>query len=170
MPNFAGNQWSASGSAVDRPHLRSSSSPSLLSESSESEDIGVTGLGVRGVASQSLPSVRQLSGAATGVFSGEGKGGTGGGLTVFVGVGSGAFAGLGLDGGFVGLASEVGVTGASGAGALEAAQPMLFGAAGKCLGVLPPRARQRGLVWSGTSVLWSGARCFYAVRSTKARN
>ena len=170
MPNFAGNQWSASGSAVDRPHLRSSSSPSLLSESSESDDRGVTGLGVRGVASQSLPSVRQLSGAATGVFSGEGKGGTGGGLTVFVGVGSGAFAGLGLDGGFVGLASEVGVTGASGAGGLEAAQPMLFGAAGKCLGSLPPRVRQWGLVWSGTSVLWSGARCFYAVRSTKARN
>ena len=123
---------------------------------------GVTGRGVLGVASQSLPSVRQLSGAATGVFSGEGKGGTGGGLTVFVGVGTGAFAGLGLDGGFVGLASEVGVTGASGAGALEAAQPMLFGAAGKCLGVLPPRARQRGLVWSGTSVLWGVARRSYA--------
>ena len=172
MPNFAGNQSSASGSAVDLPHLRSSSSPSLLSSESESEDIGVTGRGVLGVASQSLPSVRQLSGAATGVFSGEGKGGTGGGLTVFVGVGlaTGAFAGLGLDGGFVGLASEVGVTGASGAGALEAAQPMLFGAAGKCLGSLPPRVRQGGLVWSGTSVLWSGARCFYAVRSTKARN
>jgi len=84
----------------------------------------VTGLGVRGVASQSLPSVRQLSGAATGVFSGEGKGGTGGGLTVFVGVGTGAFAGLGLDGGFVGLASEVGVTGASGAGGLETEQPI----------------------------------------------
>ena len=129
MPNFAGNQSSASGSAVDRPHLRSSSSPSLLSESSESEDIGVTGLGVRGVASQSLPSVRQLSGAATGVFSGEGKGGTGGGLTVLVGVGAatGAFAGLWLDGGFVGLASEVGVTGASCAGALEPAQPILVG-------------------------------------------
>ena len=69
----------------------------------------MTGLGVRGVASQSLPSVRQLSGAATGVFcSGDFccKGGTGGGLTVFVGVGfvsMGAFAGLGLDGGFVGL-------------------------------------------------------------------
>ena len=156
MPNFAGNQSSASGSTLVRPHRRSSSSPSLLSESSESDDRGVTGLGVRGVASQSLPSVRQLSGAATGVFSGEGKGGTGGGLTVFVGVGAfatGAFAGLGLDGGFVGLASEVGVTGASGAGALEAAQPMLFGAAGKCLGALPPRVRQRGLVWSGTSVL-----------------
>ena len=155
MPNFAGNQSSASGSTLVRPHRRSSSSPSLLSESSESDDWGVTGLGVRGVASQSLPSVRQLSGAATGVFSGEGKGGTGGGLTVFVGVGAatGAFAGLGLDGGFVGLASEVGVTGASGAGALEAAQPMLFGAAGKCLGVLPPRVRQRGLVRTGTSVL-----------------
>ena len=157
MPNFAGNQSSASGSTLVRPQRRSSSSPSLLSESSESDDWGVTGLGVRGVASQSLPSVRQLSGAATGVFSGEGKGGTGGGLTVFVGVGSGAFAGLGLDGGFVGLASEVGVTGASGAGALEAAQPMLFGAAGKCLGALPPRVRQGGLVWTGTSVLWSVA-------------
>jgi len=92
----------------------------------------VTGLGVRGVASQSLPSVRQLSGAATGVFcSGDFccKGGTGGGLTVFVGVGAatGAFAGLGLDGGFVGLASEVGVTGASGAGGLDTEQPMLLG-------------------------------------------
>ena len=30
-----------------------------------------------------------------------------------------------------------------------------FGAAGKCLGALPPRVRQGGLVWSGTSVLWS---------------
>ena len=170
MPNFAGNQLSASGSAVDRPHRRSSSSSSESSEeSSESDDWGVTGLGVRGVASQSLPSVRQLSGAATGVFSGEGKGGTGGGLTFFTGVGTGAFAGLGLDGGFVGLASEVGVTGASGAGALEAAQPMLFGAAGKCLGVLPPRARQRGLAWSGTSVLWSVARRSYAVRSTSGQ-
>ena len=168
MPSFAGNQSSASGSAVDLPHLLSSSSPSESSEeSSESDDRGVTGRGVLGVASQSLPSVRQLSGAATGVFSGEGKGGTGGGLTFFTGVGTGAFAGLGLDGGFVGLASEVGVTGASGAGALEAAQPMLFGAAGKCLGVLPPRARQRGLAWSGTSVLWSVARRSYAVRSTK---
>ena len=125
MPSFAGNQSSASGSTLVRPHRRSSSSPSLLSESSESDDWGVTGLGVRGVASQSLPSVRQLSGAATGVFSGEGKGGTGGGLTVFVGVGSGAFAGLGLDGGFVGLASEVGVTGASCAGGLETLQPIL---------------------------------------------
>ena len=88
----------------------------------------MTGLGVRDVASQSLPSVRQLSGAATGVFSGEGKGGTGGGLTVFVGVGlsMGAFAGLGLDGGFVGL-GEVGVTGASGAGGLETLQPMFWG-------------------------------------------
>ena len=136
MPNFAGNQSSASGSTLVRPQRRSSSSPSLLSESSESDDWGVTGRGVLGVASQSLPSVRQLSGAATGVFcSGDFccKGGTGGGDTVFVGVGSGAFAGLGLDGGFVGLASEVGVTGASGAGALEAAQPMLFGAAGKCV-------------------------------------
>ena len=129
MPNFAGNQSSASGSTLVRPHRRSSSSPSLLSESSESDDWGVTGLGVRGVASQSLPSVRQLSGAATGVFSGEGKGGTGGGLTVFVGVGAatGAFAGLGLDGGFVGLASEVGVTGASGAGGLDTEQPILVG-------------------------------------------
>ena len=132
MPNFAGNQLSASGSAVDRPHRRSSSSPSESSEeSSESDDRGVTGLGVRGVASQSLPSVRQLSGAATGVFSGEGKGGTGGGLTVFVVVGAGAstgvFAGLVLtsDGVsvFVGLV-EVGVTGASGAGGLETEQPM----------------------------------------------
>ena len=90
----------------------------------------MTGLGVRGVASQSLPSVRQLSGAATGVFcSGDFccKGGTGGGDTVFVGVGSGAFAGLGLDGGFVGLASEVGVTGASGAGGLDTEQPILVG-------------------------------------------
>ena len=127
MPSFAGNQLSASGSAVDRPHLRSSSSPSLLSKSRRIEDIGVTGRGVLGVASQSLPSVRQLSGAATGVFSGEAvcSGGTPGGLTVFVDVGAGAFAGLGLgtsDGGFVvGLHSEVGVTGASGAGALEAA-------------------------------------------------
>ena len=132
MPNFAGNQSSASGSTLVRPHRRSSSSPSLLSESSESDDWGVTGLGVRGVASQSLPSVRQLSGAATGVFcSGDFccKGGTGGGLTVFVGVGAatGAFAGLGLDGGFVGLASEVGVTGASGAGGLDTEQPMLLG-------------------------------------------
>ena len=131
MPNFAGNQSSASGSTLVRPHRRSSSSPSLLSESSESDDWGVTGLGVRGVASQSLPSVRQLSGAATGVFSGEGKGGTGGGLTVFVGVGSGAstgvFAGLVLtsDGVsvFVGLV-EVGVTGASGVGGLETEQPI----------------------------------------------
>ena len=174
MPNFAGNQSSASGSAVDRPHLRSSSSPSLLSESSESDDRGVTGRGVLGVASQSLPSVRQLSGAATGVFFGEGKGGTGGGLTVFVGVGAGFsigvfVVGLGLESVFVGLV-EVGVTGASGAGGLDTEQPMLFGAAGKCLGSLPPRVRQGGLVWSGTSVLWSGARCFYAVRSTKARN
>ena len=126
MPSFAGNQLSASGSTLVRPQRRSSSSPSESSEeSSESDDWGVTGLGVRGVASQSLPSVRQLSGAATGVFSGEGKGGTGGGLTVFVGVGSGAFAGLGLDGGFVGLASEVGVTGASCAGGLETLQPIL---------------------------------------------
>ena len=130
MPNFAGNQSSASGSTLVRPQRRSSSSPSLLSESSESDDWGVTGLGVRGVASQSLPSVRQLSGAATGVFcSGDFccKGGTGGGLTVFVGVGAatGAFAGLGLDGGFVGLASEVGVTGASGAGGFETLQPIL---------------------------------------------
>ena len=129
MPNFAGNQSSASGSTLVRPQRRSSSSPSLLSESSESDDWGVTGRGVLGVASQSLPSVRQLSGAATGVFSGagEGKGGTGGGFTVFVGVGAatGAFAGLGLDGGFVGLASEVGVTGASCAGGLETLQPIL---------------------------------------------
>ena len=87
----------------------------------------MTGRGVLGVASQSLPSVRQLSGAATGVFSGEGKGGTGGGLTVFVGVGTGAFAGLGLDGGFVGLVVDVGVTGASGAGGLETVQPMVLG-------------------------------------------
>ena len=166
MPNFAGNQSSASGSTLVRPQRRSSSSPSLLSESSESDDWGVTGRGVLGVASQSLPSVRQLSGAATGVFSGEGKGGTGGGLTVFVGVGTGAFAGLGLDGGFVGLASEVGVTGASAAGGLEAAQPMLFGAAGKWLGALPQRVRPRGLAWSGTSVLWSVARRT-AVRKTK---
>ena len=132
MPNFAGNQSSASGSTLVRPQRRSSSSPSLLSESSESDDWGVTGRGVLGVASQSLPSVRQLSGAATGVFcSGDFccKGGTGGGLTVFVGVGAatGAFAGLGLDGGFVGLASEVGVTGASGAGGLDTEQPMLLG-------------------------------------------
>ena len=128
MPNFAGNQSSASGSTLVRPQRRSSSSPSLLSSESESDDWGVTGRGVLGVASQSLPSVRQLSGAATGVFSGEGKGGTGGGLTVFVGVGSGgSFAGLGLDGVFVGLASEVGVTGASGAGGLETAQPILLG-------------------------------------------
>ena len=131
MPNFAGNQSSASGSTLVRPQRRSSSSPSESSEeSSESDDWGVTGLGVRGVASQSLPSVRQLSGAATGVLcSGDFccKGGTGSGLTVFVGVGSGAFAGLGLDGGFVGLASEVGVTGASDGGGLEAAQPMMVG-------------------------------------------
>ena len=39
----------------------------------------------------------------------------------------GAFAGLGLDGGFVGLASEVGVTGASGAGGLDTEQPMFRG-------------------------------------------
>ena len=173
MPNFAGNQLSASGSAVDRPHRRSSSSPSESSEeSSESDDRGVTGLGVRGVASQSLPSVRQLSGAATGVFSGEGKGGTGGGLTVFVGVGlaTGAFAGLGLDGGFVGLASEVGVTGASGAGGLETAQPILVGQPARLSAALPPRVRRRGLVWSGTSVLWSVARRSYAARNTKAGN
>ena len=127
MPNFAGNQSSASGSTLVRPQRRSSSPSESSEESSESDDWGVTGLGVRGVASQSLPSVRQLSGAFTGVFSGEGKGGTGGGLTVFVGVGTGAFAGLGLDDGFVGLASEVGVTGASGAGGLETAQPILVG-------------------------------------------
>ena len=130
MPNFAGNQSSASGSTLVRPHLLSSSPSESSEESSESDDRGVTGLGVRGVASQSLPSVRQLSGAATGVFcSGDFccKGGTGGGLTVFVGVGTGAFAGLGLDGGFVGLASEVGVTGASGAGGLDTAQPILVG-------------------------------------------
>ena len=129
MPNFAGNQLSASGSTLVRPQRRSSSSPSESSEeSSESDDRGVTGRGVLGVASQSLPSVRQLSGAATGVFSGEGKGGTGGGLTVFVGVGlaTGAFAGLGLDGGFVGL-GEVGVTGASDGGALDTEQPILVG-------------------------------------------
>ena len=120
MPNFAGNQSSASGSTLVRPQRRSSSSPSESSEeSSESDDRGVTGLGVRGVASQSLPSVRQLSGAATGVFcSGDFcvKGGTGGGLTVFVGVGAGfsigVFVGLGLASVFVGLV-EVGVTGAS---------------------------------------------------------
>ena len=108
----------------------------------------MTGLGVRGVASQSLPSVRQLSGAATGVFcSGDFcvKGGTGGGLTVFVGVGlaTGAFAGLGLDGGFVGL-GDVGVTGALGAGGLETAQPMLVGqpasASDRCL----PRVYGKG--------------------------
>ena len=138
MPNFAGNQSSASGSTLVRLQRRSSSSPSESSESSESDDWGVTGLGERGVASQSLPSVRQLSGAATGVFSGEGKGGTGGGLTVFVGVGTGAFAGLGLDGGFVGLASEVGVTGASGAGGLETVQPMVL--LGQPESSLPPRA------------------------------
>jgi len=125
----------------------------------------VTGLGVRGVASQSLPSVLQLSGAATGVFSGVGIGGTGGGLTVFVGVGSGAFAGLGLDGGFVGLASEVGVTGASGAGGLETLQPMLFGAAGKGLGALPPRA----CLWQGTSRGVSRLCCGeHAVRTPRA--
>ena len=135
MPNFAGNQLSASGSTLVRPQRRSSSSPSLLSESSESDDRGVTGRGVLGVASQSLPSVRQLSGAAAaGVFAGDAgcSGGTGGGLTVFVGVGAGAstgvFAGLVLtsDGVsvFVGLHVEVGVTGASGAGGLETEQPM----------------------------------------------
>ena len=132
MPNFAGNQSSASGSTLVRPQRRSSSSPSLLSESSESDDWGVTGRGVLGVASQSLPSVRQLSGAATGVFSGEGKGGTGGGLTVFVGVGAGFSMGVFFFGlaeganGFVGLV-EVGVTGASCAGGLEAAQPIVAG-------------------------------------------
>ena len=133
----------------------------------------MTGLGVRGVASQSLPSVRQLSGAATGVFcSGDFccKGGTGGGDTVFVGVGTGAFAGLGLDGGFVGLASEVGVTGASDGGGFDTEQPMLFGAAGKCLGALPPRVRQRGLVWSGTSVLLVVARRSCAAQYKAARN
>ncbi len=136
MPNFAGNQSSASGSTLVRPQRRSSSSPSESSEeSSESDDWGVTGLGVRGVASQSLPSVRQLSGAAAaGVFAGDAvcSGGTGGGLTVFVDVGAGAstgvFAGLVLtsDGVsvFVGLHVEVGVTGASGAGGLETEQPM----------------------------------------------
>ena len=136
MPNFAGNQWSASGSTLVRPQRRSSSSPSESSEeSSESEDTGVTGRGVLGVASQSLPSVWQLSGAAAaGVFAGDAvcNGGTGGGLTVFVDVGAGAstgvFAGLVLtsDGVsvFVGLHVEVGVTGASGAGGLETEQPM----------------------------------------------
>ena len=188
MPNFAGNQSSASGSAVDRPHLRSSSSPSLLSESSESDDRGVTGLGVRGVASQSLPSVRQLSGAAAaGVFAGDAvcSGGTGGGLTVFVDVGAGAstgvFAGLVLLGRvrFVGLLWRSASRGhpvlaawrpSSPGSAMN--QPMLggFGAAGKWLGSLPPRVRQRGLVWSGTSVLWSVARRSYAVRNTKAGN
>ena len=155
MPNFAGNQSSASGSTLVRPQRRSSSSPSLLSESSESDDRGVTGLGVRGVASQSLPSVRQLSGAATGVFcSGDFccKGGTGGGLTVFVGVGSGAFAGLGLDGGFVGLASEVGVTGASCAGGLETLQPIL-GLGKVSRSAASPRVGGRGLVWSRLSVV-----------------
>ena len=157
MPNFAGNQSSASGSTLVRPHFLSSSSPSLLSESSESDDWGVTGLGVRGVASQSLPSVRQLSGAATGVFcSGDFccKGGTGGGLTVFVGVGAatGAFAGLGLDGGFVGLASEVGVTGASCAGGLETLQPIL-GLGKVSRSAASPRVGGRGLVWSRLSVV-----------------
>ena len=157
MPNFAGNQSSASGSTLVRPHRRSSSSPSLLSSSEESDDRGVTGLGVRGVASQSLPSVRQLSGAATGVFcSGDFccKGGTGGGLTVFVGVGAatGAFAGLGLDGGFVGLASEVGVTGASGAGGLETLQPIL-GLGKVSRSAASPRVGGRGLVWSRLSVV-----------------
>ena len=151
MPNFAGNQSSASGSTLVRPQRRSSSSPSESSEeSSESDDWGVTGRGVLGVASQSLPSVRQLSGAATGVFSGEGKGGTGGGLTVFVGVGTGAFAGLGLDDGFVGLASEVGVTGASGVGALETVQPMVL--VGQPESSLPPRAGAVGDVARVTSV------------------
>ena len=161
MPNFAGNQSSASGSTLVRPHRRSSSSPSLLSSSEESDDRGVTGLGVRGVASQSLPSVRQLSGAATGVFcSGDFccKGGTGGGLTVFVGVFSmGAFAGLGLDGGFVGLASEVGVTGASGGGGLETAQPILVGQ--------PARVTERCLLACDGGASW-GAALFVVKRST----
>ena len=175
MPNFAGNQSSASGSTLVRPQRRSSSSPSESSEeSSESDDWGVTGLGVRGVASQSLPSVRQLSGAATGVFcSGDFcvKGGTGGGLTVFVGVGAatGAFAGLGLDGGFVGLASEVGVTGASGAGGLETAQPILVGqpasVAERCLLACDGGA-SRGLARLCCRV----ARRSYAARNTKAGN
>lgn len=152
MPNFAGNQSSASGSTLVRPQRRSSSSPSESSEeSSESDARGVTGRGVLGVASQSLPSVRQLSGAATGVFSGEGKGGTGGGLTVFVGVGAatGAFAGLGLDDGFVGL-GDVGVTGASGVGALETVQPMVL--VGQPESSLPPRAGAVGDVARVTSV------------------
>ena len=157
MPNFAGNQSSASGSTLVRPQRRSSSSPSLLSSESESDDRGVTGRGVLGVASQSLPSVRQLSGAATGVFcSGDFccKGGTGGGLTVFVGVGAatGAFAGLGLDGGFVGLASEVGVTGASCAGGLETLQPIL-GLGKVSRSAASPRVGGRGLVWSRLSVV-----------------
>ncbi len=171
MPSFAGNQSSASGSTLVRPQRRSSSSPSESSEeSSESDDWGVTGLGVRGVASQSLPSVRQLSGAATGVFSGEGKGGTGGGLTVFVGVGAatGAFAGLGLDGGFVGLASEVGVTGASGVGGLDTEQPILgFGAAAQGCS---SRVCGRGLGWS--RFVCCGAKHAVACRKqyTKAGN
>ena len=133
MPSFAGNQSSASGSTLVRPQRRSSCSPSESSEeSSESDDRGVTGRGVLGVASQSLPSVRQLSGAATGVFcSGDFcvKGGTGGGLTVFVGVGAGFSMGVSVGLGansFVGLV-EVGVTGASCAGGLEAAQPIVAG-------------------------------------------
>ena len=113
----------------------------------------MTGLGVRGVASQSLPSVRQLSGAATGVFSGEGKGGTGGGLTVFVGVGAGFSIGLGLDGGFVGLASEVGVTGASGAGGLDTEQPMFWGSRQGSRSAASSRVGGRGLVWSRLSVV-----------------
>ena len=39
-----------------------------------------------------------------------------------------------------------------------------FGAAGKCLGALPPRVRRRGLVWSGTSVLCVARRSYDAAR------
>ena len=129
----------------------------------------MTGLGVRGVASQSLPSVRQLSGAATGVFSGEGKGGTGGGLTVFVGVGAGFSIGLGLDGGFVGL-GEVGVTGASGAGGLETLQPMFFlgqpaSVSDRCL-----LACDRGASCGVSRLCCRVARRSYAARNTKAGN
>ena len=62
--NFAGNQWSASAPVdahtSDRRPLR------YYQESSESEDMRVTGRGSGGRPSH--PSVRQPSGAATGVF------------------------------------------------------------------------------------------------------
>ena len=120
-PTFAGNQLSASGSALVRPQRRSSSSPSLLSESSESDDRGVTGLGVprRRVPVASFRPAAERRGGG-GAFFGEGlQGGTGGGLTVFVDVGAGASTGVfvvGLAGSRFSLGLWRWVTGASGGG------------------------------------------------------